>query len=134
MAKLIPSAALLLAMLAALVSTGAVAQSSDGTFSSNQRFVPRNGEVLYRSICQGCHMPDAKGAVGAGKFPALAGNEKLEAGGYPVFVVLNGLRGMPGFGPYLDDEQVAAVVNYVRTHFGNNYRDKVGAGDVKAAR
>lgn len=131
MARFIPPVSLLLAMFAA---TGAAAQSSDGTFSSNQRFVPKNGEVLYRSICQGCHMPDAKGAVGAGRFPALAGNEKLEASGYPVFVVLNGLRGMPGFGLSLDDEQVAAVVNYVRTHFGNNYRDKVSAGDVKAAR
>lgn len=141
MARFIPSVSRLPAMLAALGAlavTGAAAQSPDdasyGTFSSNQRFVPKNGEVLYRSICQGCHMPDAKGAVGAGRFPALAGNEKLEASGYPVFVVLNGLRGMPGFGLYLDDEQVAAVVNYVRTHFGNNYRDKVSAGDVKAAR
>lgn len=131
MSRFVPSASLLLAML---VATGAAAQSSDGTFSSNQRFVPKNGEVLYRSICQGCHMPDAKGAVGAGKFPALARNEKLEASGYPVFIVLNGLRGMPGFGMYLDDEQVAAVVNYVRTHFGNNYQDKVAASDVKAAR
>lgn len=131
MSRFVPSMSLLLAGLAA---TGAAAQSSDGTFSSNQRFVPKNGEVLYRSICQGCHMPDAKGAVGAGKFPALARNEKLEAGGYPVFIVLNGLRGMPGFGWSLDDEQVAAVVNYVRTHFGNNYRDNVTAGDVKNAR
>ena len=132
MSRFVPSASLLLAALA--VATGAAAQPSDGTFASNQRFVPKNGEVLYRSICQGCHMPDAKGAVGAGKFPALARNEKLEASGYPLFIVLNGLRGMPGFGLYLDDEQVAAVVNYVRTHFGNNYQDNVTAGDVKNAR
>ncbi len=121
-------------LVVALAATGAAAQSSDGTFSSNQRFVPRDGEVLYRSICQGCHMPDAKGAVGAGKYPALAKNEKLEASGYPVFIVLNGLQGMPPFGMYLDDEQVAAVVNYVRTHFGNDYKDKITADDVKAVR
>lgn len=121
-------------LLAAFVATGAAAQSSDGTFSSNQRFVPKDGEVLFRSICQGCHMPDAKGAVGAGKYPALAKNEKLEASGYPVFIVLNGLQGMPPFGMYLDDEQVAAVVNYVRTHFGNDYKDKITADDVKAVR
>ena len=41
---------------------------------------------------------------------------------------------MPPFGRQLDDEQVAAVVNYVRTHFGNDYRDNVSAADVKAAR
>ncbi|TWT14065.1 cytochrome c [Reyranella sp. CPCC 100927] len=131
MLRIISSASFLVAALAA---SGAVAQSSDGTFSSNQRFVPKDGEVLFRSICQGCHMPDAKGAVGAGKYPALAKNEKLEASGYPVFIVLNGLQGMPGFGMYLDDEQVAAVINYVRTHFGNDYKDKITADDVKAVR
>jgi mono/diheme cytochrome c family protein len=34
----------------------------------------------------------------------------------------------------LSDDQVAAVVNYVRTHFGNIYDDAVTAQDVKAVR
>jgi mono/diheme cytochrome c family protein len=34
----------------------------------------------------------------------------------------------------MSDEQVAAVVNYVRTHFGNSYQDAVTAEDAKAAR
>jgi mono/diheme cytochrome c family protein len=34
----------------------------------------------------------------------------------------------------LSDDQVAAVVNYVRTHFGNNFSDAVTAEDVKTAR
>jgi mono/diheme cytochrome c family protein len=38
------------------------------------------------------------------------------AAGYPVLVVVNGSKGMPPFGALLDDEQVAAVVNYVRSH------------------
>ena len=41
---------------------------------------------------------------------------------------------MPPFGDMMNDDQVAAVVNYVRTHFGNNYRDAVTARDVKDAR
>ena len=41
---------------------------------------------------------------------------------------------MPPFGVMMSDDQVAAVVNYVRTHFGNNYRDTVAAEDVKAVR
>ncbi len=122
------------ALLALALASGAMAQSPDGTFASNQRFLPKDGEVLFRSICQGCHMPEGQGATGAGKYPALAKNEKLEASGYPVFVVLNGLRGMPPFGSYLDDEQVAAVINYVRTHFGNDYQDKVSPDEVKAVR
>ena len=34
----------------------------------------------------------------------------------------------------MTDEQVAAVVNYVRTHFGNDYTDPVTAQDVKSVR
>jgi mono/diheme cytochrome c family protein len=79
-------------------------------------------------------MPDGKGATGAGTFPALAGDGNLAAGGYPVTVVVNGLHGMPPVGEMMDDDQVAAVVNYVRTHFGNNYGDAVTAADVKAVR
>ena len=29
---------------------------------------------------------------------------------------------MPPVGAMMSDDQVAAVVNYVRTHFGNQYR------------
>jgi mono/diheme cytochrome c family protein len=41
---------------------------------------------------------------------------------------------MPAFGGVLDDEQVSDVVNYIRTHFGNNFKDKVKPEDVKNAR
>lgn len=94
----------------------------------------RDGEVIYRTVCQGCHMPDAQGAVGAGAYPALANDPKLAAAGYPVLVVVNGSKGMPPFGAPLDDEQVAAVVNYVRSHFGNSYPDSVSPDDVGVAR
>jgi mono/diheme cytochrome c family protein len=92
------------------------------------------GEAIYKGVCAGCHMPDAKGAVGAGAYPALAKNENLETAAYPVAMVLKGQKAMPGLGMQLDDQQVADVVNYVRTHFGNKYRDKVKPEDVKAAR
>ena len=41
---------------------------------------------------------------------------------------------MPPVGAMMDDEQVAAVVNFVRTSFGNSYQDKVTAKDVKDTR
>ena len=46
---------------------------------------------------------------------------------------------MPGgftarFAARLNDEQVAEVVNYVRTHFGNQFTDAVKADDVKLFR
>jgi len=64
-----------------------------------------------------------KGAVGAGTYPALANDPTLAAAGYSALIVVNGSKDMPPFGTLLDDEQVAAVVNYVRSHFGNSYPD-----------
>jgi len=94
----------------------------------------QTGEALYQGVCQGCHMPNAQGAVGAGAYPALAGDKKLVAKAYPELVVLRGQKAMPAFGPSLSDAQVAAVVNYVRTHFTNSYSDTVTVEDVKALR
>jgi mono/diheme cytochrome c family protein len=94
----------------------------------------QSGEDLYEGICQGCHMPDAKGAVGAGAYPALAGNARLMSSLYAITVVLNGQRAMPPFGAALSDAQIADVVNYIRTHFGNHYTAPVPPADVKAAR
>jgi mono/diheme cytochrome c family protein len=79
-------------------------------------------------------MSDAKGAAGAATYPSLASNGKLAASGYPISVVVNGQRGMPPFGAMMSNDQVAAVVNYLRSHFGNRYPDAVTAEDVKAVR
>lgn len=130
------------AALAALGAVGgATAQerqappvTTGDAFQSGGQFGEKTGESLYRNVCAACHMPDARGAVGAGYYPALAKNERLEANGYPLYVVMNGLNGMPAFGTMMSDSQVADVVNYVRTHFGNSYADAVTVEDVKALR
>jgi len=121
------------AVTLALSPFAAHAQSA-AHFSPAFRFTEQSGEQLFANICQGCHMPDGKGAAGAGIYPSLAGNKNLEAGGYPVYVVVRGQRAMPSFGVMLSDDQVAAVVNYLRTNFGNDYKDAVTAEDVKAVR
>ncbi len=97
-------------------------------------FGMQDGKSIYERVCQGCHMPGAKGAVGAGMYPALAHNPRLEEAGYPVTIVIKGQKAMPAFGAFFDDAQVAEVVNYIRTHFGNHYNDKVTAAAVKAMR
>ncbi len=79
-------------------------------------------------------MPDGSGAVGAGTYPSLQKDSKLEAAGYPVYVVVRGQKAMPPIGAMMSDDQVAAVVNYLRTHFGNQYQDAVTADDVKRVR
>jgi len=120
------------AALAALAINLAFAQG--GPFAKPPALPYENGEQVYRAICQGCHMADAKGAQGAGSYPALAENPRLGAAGYPALVVLNGKNGMPPFRRYLDDAQIASVVNFVRTNFGNSYTDVLSADEVKKLR
>jgi len=105
-----------------------------GTFGDPTHFTEAGGEAIYVSVCTGCHMPGGRGAIGAGAYPALAKNPKLEAAGYPIAIVLHGQKAMPPLGDYFSDQQVADVVNYLRSHFGNDYKDPVSAEDVKASR
>lgn len=93
----------------------------------------KTGPEIYTHVCQSCHMPDGKGAVGAGAYPALAGNRKLASPLYPVLVMLRGQKAMPSFSD-LTDDQVAAVANYIRTNLGNGYPGTVTVEQVKALR
>lgn len=124
------------------VSTGSLAVSAqdkpspaaEAPLSPGFRFTEASGEQLFAAICQGCHMRDGRGAAGAGSYRSLVEDRNLEAGGYPVYVVVRGQRAMPPVGRMMSDDQVASVVNYVRTHFGNRYQDAVSADDVKQVR
>lgn len=107
--------------------------ATDKTFRNNE-FTATSGEKLFNQICTGCHMDGGKGISQVGEYPALAGNPKLGAASYASYMVLYGNRGMPGFGGFLDDEQVAAVVNYVRHNLGNDFDGRMSAEDVAAAR
>jgi mono/diheme cytochrome c family protein len=104
---------------------------------------PDEGERVYKTICQGCHMSEGQGAVGAGTYPKLAGNPTVASKEYVAIMVLMGRKGMPSFGMLpgmneqearmlanLTDAQIAAVVNYVRSHFGNDFKDKATPKDV----
>ena len=100
-----------------------------------------DGAQIYQQICQGCHMPEGRGAQGAGYYPAFAKNSNIASAPYMVVTILNGRRNMPSFRQpegsenffppvYLTDVQVAAVVNYIRSSFGNSYKDAITADDV----
>ncbi len=130
----VAAAALGAALGAAFVLAPLLAAADTATTLGRATIPEQSGAALYQHICQGCHQAGARGAVGAGAFPALAGNPKLAVSGYPVSMVLNGNGGMPWFNGQLSDAQVADVVNYVRTHFGNAYTDAVTPADVAAAR
>ena len=102
-----------------------------------------DGRQIYQNICQGCHMADGGGAVGAGHYPALAKDPTLVSRQYMALTILAGRRNMPAFGAKhavgfggpavtLTEAQIAAVINYVRSNFGNHYTDSITAAEVIA--
>jgi len=142
-ARLLLGAALALAAAAALPSLPRVARADDAAAVTTETtdLATTSGAEIYAHICRGCHMPGGTGAVGAGYYPKLAGDPKLVSWEFAAVTVLHGRKAMPAFGlsndlagpmreVHLSDEQVAAVVNYVRTNFGNHWKNTVTAAEV----
>jgi mono/diheme cytochrome c family protein len=88
------------------------------------------GAALYEKHCAECHKAGGEGAPP--HYPALAGNRGVMLsqvvnpvrmtlfGGYPPSTQGNPRPyGMPPFGNVLNDEEVAAVVSYIRNSWGN---------------
>lgn len=129
---------LLLSILAATLAAFALPATAQefgaGAMDRGSKIPYQGGEAIFKGVCQGCHMPDAKGVVGAGAYPALAHNSKLETAGYAIAVVVNGQKAMPALGSMMTDQQIADVINYTRSNFNNSYKDKVAPADVKLAR
>ncbi len=103
------------------VTTVPVAESS---------LLMRLGKVVYSNHCANCH-----GAEGAGeppRYPPLANNQsiQMQSAVNPIRMVLNGgfppgtpgnpmPYGMPPFAQTLANDEVAAVVTYIRSSWGN---------------
>lgn len=101
------------------------------------------GQAIYRDVCSACHELDGKGV--ANLFPSLAApsvraNDPTSA----IRVVLRGAHSvatsaeptapaMPSFAWQLKDDQIAAVLTYVRNSWGGA-AGPVSADDVKKQR
>jgi mono/diheme cytochrome c family protein len=124
--------------IAALAAAGLSLIAGQALAQQGFTFSETTGKEIYEGICQGCHMPDGKGAVAQGSaplgYPALAGNPKLAAGAYPAMVVTRGQKAMPQFGTQLSDTQIANVVNYIRTEFGNKFTTAITPAQVAPLR
>ena len=90
----------------------------------------KTGAMLYLDNCAACHRPDGLGYERV--FPRLAGNDIVQAQNSlsVVAIILEGSRTprtgatpaqftMPGFAWRLSDQEVADVVNFVRSSWGN---------------
>ena len=94
------------------------------------------GRELYKNICQGCHQPDGRGQERIA--PTLVGSAlALAPPDIPARVLLHGKEGpiglMPPVGTTLQDEQIAAVLTYVRREWGQS-ASPVDAETVKRVR
>ena len=88
------------------------------------------GQTVYETRCASCHAVDGRGMPP--HYPPLAGNPsiQMESAVNPIRMVLNGgfppstagdprPYGMPPFAQSLSDDEVAAVVTYIRAAWGN---------------
>jgi len=102
-----------------------------------------DGKAVFARQCSACHQAEGTGL--AKTFPPLASNPDLFIDRlFPVYVVLNGLEGqlaikgdhyngvMPPF-DYLSNAELAAVLAYVRSAWGNDKLRPAGFVDVDAA-
>ena len=105
----------------------------EGSLQGKTGFFSIDGKKLYNDSCAGCHMQDGKGAQGAGYYPALTNNTKMQSKYYIISTVINGLRGMPSFQSMMSDQQIAAVTQYVHSDL-NNFTDSVSADNVAQLR
>jgi mono/diheme cytochrome c family protein len=88
--------------------------------------------ALFNDNCSACHQTTGKGVKGA--FPALAGDPFVQGDPAPMMAtVLAGRAGMPAFKDDLNDLELASLLTYVRTSWGNKGKP-VSASDVAAAR
>jgi mono/diheme cytochrome c family protein len=110
------------------------APANSGAMSRGWEFSEQGGADLFRNVCAACHQADARGVVGAGAYPPIADDQKLASSEFMMNVLLRGLKAMPPVGDMMSDAQVADVINYVRTHFGNSHADVVSPAQVSAAR
>ena len=104
----------------------------------------KRGAAVYIDNCAACHRTDGNGYTRV--FPALAGNPVLQSDDPTslIHIVLKGATlpathtapstfTMPAFDWRLSDQEVADVVNFIRTSWGNQ-AGEVKATDVKGLR
>ena len=100
---------------------GAAAAATPLTPAEQARFDA--GRVVYQTLCQACHQPNGRGLEKVA--PPLIGSEFALAStaSIPIRIVLNGKEGtvalMPPLGAGLSDEQIAAVLTYIRREWGH---------------
>lgn len=97
-----------------------------------------DGKALYAASCQSCHQENGEGLPGA--FPALKGSPVVLSDNLELYVdiIMNGYDARPEFGIMSPigtnmewtEKEVAAIINYERTSWGNSGK-KVTTEEIK---
>lgn len=130
--KLIALIAAMTMAIGAAIPLMAMSQSSpEASPAANDQIA--QGEKIYNTVCMACHQPDGNGIEGI--YLPLNNNPlvTLEDPTYVITTVLHGRGGMPQFQGSFDDEQIAAVISYVRQNWDNDAAP-VTAEQVKEVR
>ena len=114
--------------------------SKDATVAAIDKGTLSRGAALYVDNCEGCHLEQGKGEIGA--FPPLRQSSAVQAASADtlVGVILDGAHipsttaeptglAMQGFADHLSDTQIADLATYVRNAWGN-HAPAVDADDV----
>jgi cbb3-type cytochrome c oxidase subunit III len=93
-----------------------------GVWAQDPADLVTQGQEIFEDNCAHCHLKSGQGLPGT--FPALAKNSFVVGDPKPVLTtVLNGRKGtlgqMPSWKDKLDNQQVAAVVTYIRQAWSN---------------
>ncbi len=116
--------------LKSLAQGSPLAQQTSAVPAPESSLLMAFGQTVYVKNCAICHAADGRGMPPA--YPPLAGNPsiQMESAVNPIRMVLNGgfppgtegnpmPYGMPPFAQTLSDDEVAAVVTYIRAAWGN---------------
>jgi cytochrome c oxidase subunit 2 len=106
----------LLLILASLAIMGG------GAWAQGSGDLKKPGQEVFEANCVQCHRVNGEGLPDT--FPALNKNPFVLGEPSPVIAtVLNGRKGslgqMPGWQDKLDDQQIAAVITYIRQAWSN---------------
>jgi mono/diheme cytochrome c family protein len=125
-----PAAAASTAAAPAGAASPAATMGSMGNAAMTGAASSAAGQKVYSANCSSCHQATGKGQPGV--FPPLAGNPVVTGDPTKVIhVVKDGLSGkitvngqtyngqMPAWKGTLSDSDIAAVVSYIRTSWGN---------------
>ena len=124
-------------------SSNSKEEESEKTEEIAQVEAPSDGKIAYTKYCRSCHQVNGTGSPGL--YPPLTNTEWVTGDKERLIgIVINGLTGsievngeqydnvMPPM-PYMSDQEIAEVLTYVRSNFGNS-ASEVTVAEVEKVR